>query len=72
MLPQTPLAGFKGKRGKEWERQEEEGKGKGGEEQGGMGRGEEVDSDAQLEQGRRLAKAGPDMDRCVLQIIFID
>jgi len=27
--------------------------------QGGRGRGEEVDSDAQLKQGRRLAKAGP-------------
>jgi len=34
-------------------------KGKGGEGQGGRGRGGEVDSDAQLEQGRRLAKAHP-------------
>ena len=36
-------------------------KGKGGEEKekGGEGKGREVDSDAQLEQGRRLAKAGP-------------
>ena len=31
----------------------------GGEGQGGRGRRGEVDSDAQLEQGRRLAKAGP-------------
>ena len=36
-----------------------EGKGKGGKREGGRGRGGEVDSDAQLEQGRRLAKAGP-------------
>jgi len=35
------------------------GEGKGKE---GKGRGGEVDSDAQLEQGRRLAKAGPDFN----------
>jgi len=39
----------------------EEGKGKGrGTWRDGKGRGGEVDSDAQLEQGRRFAKAGPD------------
>jgi len=46
------LAGFKG-----------EGEGEGKEEagrEGKRGRGE-VDSDAQLEQGRQLAKAGPDL-----------
>jgi len=48
-----PLIGFKGaasQRGGEWEGRE-------GEERGGEG---EVDSDAPLEQGRRLAKAGPE------------
>jgi len=34
---------------------------KGGEGQGWRGRGREVDSDAQLEQGRRLAKASCDV-----------
>jgi len=33
-------------------------KGKGREGQGGRGRGGEVDSDARLEQGRQLVKAG--------------
>jgi len=36
------------------------GKGKGGEGQGGMGRRGEIVCDVQLEQGRRLAKAGPE------------
>jgi len=37
-----------------------EGKGRRGAGREGEGKGGEVDSDAQLEQGRRLAKAGPD------------
>jgi len=68
-----PLAGFKGAssryggegergkgkegRGREGRGSEREEKGREGEE--GEGRGGEVDCDAQLEQGRRLAKAGP-------------
>jgi len=57
-LPSLPLRERKG------EREVREGKGKGGErEEGrgreGKGRGGEVDSDAQLEQGRQLAKASP-------------
>jgi len=45
------------------ERRGGEGKGKrgAGKEEKGMG-AREVDSDAQLEQGRRLAKAGPALD----------
>jgi len=52
--PPDPLAGFKGPlRGEEEGKVgEEKGKGEG---QGGRGRGGKVDSDAQLEQGRRLA-----------------
>jgi len=57
------LAGFKGavsRRGGEGGRREWDGNGKGGEGQGeGKGVRGKVDSDAQLEQGRRLAKAGP-------------
>jgi len=45
-----PLAGFRGK-GREKKRAQ---RGR----EGGEGRGGEVDSDAQLEQGRQLAKAG--------------
>jgi len=59
-----PLAGFKGAASRR--REEKGGKGKGKEErgrEGGEGRGGEVDSNAQLEQGRRLAKAGPDRTR---------
>jgi len=55
--PPDSIAGFKGaasRQGKEGRRRE--GKGKGGE---GKGRGGKVDSDAQLGQGRRLAKTGP-------------
>ena len=40
-------------------REGREGKGRKGARREGKGRGGEVDSDAQLEQGRRLAKAGP-------------
>ena len=36
-----------------------------GKEGQGDGRGGEVDSDAQLEQGRRLAKVGPVSDFCI-------
>ena len=55
-----PLAGLRGPlRGGDGEGKGEEGKGKGGEGQGGRGRRGRVESDAQLEQGRRLAKAGP-------------
>jgi len=58
--PQSPYAGFKGSGG-EGGREERGGEGK--ERRGagteGKGREGEVDSDAQLEQGRRLAKAGP-------------
>jgi len=62
--PPDLLAGFKGaasRRGGEGEAREGEGEGKekGGEGQGVRGRGWEVDCDAQLEQGRRLAKVGP-------------
>ena len=55
-----PLAGFKGplRGGRKWGREGGEEKGKGAEVLGGRERGGEVDSDAQLEQGRRLAKVG--------------
>jgi len=52
-VPPAPSADFKGAlRGGEGEGERIEG-------QGGREGREEVDSDAQLEQGRRLAKAGP-------------
>jgi len=55
-----PLAGLRGPlRGGDGEGKGEEGKGKGEEGQGERGRGGEVESDVQLEQGRRLGKAGP-------------
>ena len=51
--------------------EEREGEGRGGEAKGRRGAGRErkrrggkVDSDAQLEQGRRLAKAGSDFSPC--------
>jgi len=57
-LPQLVLRGPL--RGREGKREgSEEGKGKGAEGQGGTARGGEVDSGAQLEQGRQLAKANP-------------
>jgi len=52
-----PLRGGEGRGGTEGERKGGEGKGREG--QRGRGRGGEIDSDAQLEQGRQLAKAGP-------------
>jgi len=60
--PPDFLAGFKGplRDGEREGREVRKRKGKGREGQRGRGREEEVDSDAQLEQGRRLAKAGPD------------
>jgi len=51
--------GQKGGKGKGGEGKGKEGEGQGGRHRGGEGKGGEVDSDAQLEQGRRLAKAGP-------------
>jgi len=58
-LPQT-LAGFKGPLRGEGGEGREGGREREREERGREGRGgAEVDSDAQLEQGRRLAKAGP-------------
>ena len=64
-----PLAGFKGaawrqggegnRRGRESRGRERQEKGREGGEEEGEERGGEVDSDAQLEQDRRLAKAGP-------------
>jgi len=59
LLPDS-LAGFKeasSRRGGDGKGKE--GKGRRGAGTEGKGRGGEVDSDAQLEQGRRLAKAGP-------------
>ena len=59
-----PLAGFKGaasgRRGRGIKGRGRMGKGKRGEGQGGRERGGEVDSDVHLEQGRRLAKGGPE------------
>jgi len=72
LSPRTPLgellAGFKGplRRGSPRSSREGEGrggKGKGGEEQGRRRNGGKVDSDAQLEQGRRLAKTVPGQTR---------
>jgi len=55
------VAGFKGRGRKGGEWRGEEGKGRrGAGREGKGGRGGEVDSDAQLEQGSRLAKAGPE------------
>ena len=48
-----------------------EGKGKGEEVQGGRGKGGEVDSDAQLEQGHRLAKASPAFEQCRVLMVLI-
>jgi len=53
-----PLAGFSGAASRRGGKGREE-RGREGEPER-KGRGEEVDSDAQLEQGCRLAKAGPD------------
>ena len=47
-------------RGREGEGRGGKGKGRSGAGRDGEGSGGEVDSYAQLEQGRRLAKAGPD------------
>jgi len=63
-----PLAGLRGSlrgRGGEGEEEGREGerrgrKGKGRRGAGKEGRGGEIDSDVQLEQDRRLAKAGPE------------
>jgi len=55
--PPDPLAGFKGAVSqREGEREGKEGKRKGGDGQGGMGRRGEVNSDAQLDQDCRFAK----------------
>ena len=64
--PQDSLAGFKGgAAGRGGEERKGEGRGREGRERRDReteGREVEVDSDAQLEQGRRLAKAGPDAE----------
>jgi len=61
----TPLPRGRGRkgRGREGRGREREREERGREE--GKGRGGEIDSDAHLEQGRRLAKIGPETE-CVL------